>query len=231
MNRENTPKHVAIIPDGNRRWAKARGLKGIKGHVVATSPERIIAILDEAMRFGVKYFSLWGFSTENWNRSESEKIFLFKLIFKLVENLRDYAHKKQIRFRQIGRKDRLPKYLVDVMNKFEKETKEYSNLNIQLCLDYGGRDDIVRAINKLLKEGKKEIDEKEFAKYLDTAEIPDPELIIRTGGEFRLSGLFSFQSAYTELYFTKTHFPDFTPEDFREAIMDFSKRTRTYGGD
>ncbi|MBI2451941.1 di-trans,poly-cis-decaprenylcistransferase [Candidatus Pacearchaeota archaeon] len=225
------PIHVAIIPDGNRRWAKEKGFEGTKGHEVSTGKDRTIALFEEARKLGVKYVSIWGFSTENWNRSDMEKRFLFKLIKDWMEGLRDYAHDSKIRFRHLGRKDRLPKPLVDAIVKFERETEKYSDFNFQLCLDYGGRDEIVRAMQKIIREGGKEPGEEEFFKYLDTKEIPDPDMVIRTGGEKRLSGFMSFQSAYAELYFTEVYFPDFGPAELRKAVEEFSRRARRFGGD
>jgi len=182
------PKHLVIIPDGNRRWAKKRNLPEIMGHNVAGDSNNFLPLLEEAKKLGVKYFSFWGFSTENWKRGEEERDNIFNLILKNLKKMEKNFHKNKIRFRHFGRKDRLPKKLLKEIRKVEEATKNYDDFNIQLCVDYGGRDEILRAINQILKDGKKTINEKIFASYLDTAEIPDPDFIIRTSKEKRLSG-------------------------------------------
>ena len=227
----NIPVHVAIIPDGNRRWAKERGLEILRGVEKSAKFSNIISLLDEADRLGIKYLSLWGFSTENWNRSKTERDFIFELVFRSIENLKEYTKKKKIRFKHIGRKDRLPIKVIEALEDFEKNTKKNNGLNVQFLLDYGGRDEIVRAVNKILKEGKKEINDGDFKQYLDTRDIPDPELIIRTGGEKRLSGLMSYQNAYAELYFIDTYFPDFDASELKKAVEWFSSVQRKFGGD
>lgn len=230
MKSKNIPQHIAIIPDGNRRWAKNEGLESIAGHAKATEVENILSLLNETKKLGVKYISIWGFSTENWKRSKIEKNFLFRLIANLIDELKSYAIKNKIKFKHLGRKDRLPKELVAKLEKIERETKNFNELNVQICLDYGGRDEIVRAVKKIINSNVKEIDESTFSNHLDTAEIPEPDLIIRTGGEFRLSGFMPYQSTYSELYFTDTFFPDFNPEELRKAVEEFSRRKRNFGG-
>lgn len=226
----NVPQHVAIIPDGNRRWAKARGMEGFRGHKKAGQTESIIALCDEAWELGVKYVSFWGFSTENWKRDKQENDKLFDVLLKGVEAFLEYAHKNKVRFRHFGRRDRFPKNLVESLEKMEKETEKYSEYNVNLCLDYGGRDEILRAVNKLLKAKAKNVNEKQFAKVLDTQGVPEPDLIIRTSGEKRLSGFMPYQGIYAELIFIEKHFPDFKPQDVREAVEEFSRRKRTFGG-
>ena len=226
-----TPAHVAIIPDGNRRWAKEKGGEGIKGHEKAVETDRVIGLLGGAMKLEIKYFSLWAFSTENWKRNELEKKFLFQLLIKVIGNIKDYLIKNKIKFRHIGRKDRLPIDVIKVIADLEAKTKENQEFNFSLFLDYGGRDEIVRAVNKILKEGKKGVNEGEFERYLDTKDIPDPDLIIRTGGEQRLSGLMNYQNSYAELYFTDIYFPDFDAFELKKAVEWFSNIERRFGGD
>lgn len=228
---DKIPIHVAIIPDGNRRWAKAQGLAGSEGHKRAIEKEKLISLLNKAQEIGVKYLSLWGFSTENWKRGALEKQILFKIFIQVANDMKEYAHKNKIRFRHYGRKDRLPKKVVEKLKEFEEETKDYSNFHFQLCLDYGGRDEIIRAIQKIPKEEIQNMTEESFKKYLDQPEIPEAELIIRTSGEVRLSGFFLYECAYSELYFLEKHFPDFSPNDLEEAVKKFSKRNRRFGGD
>jgi len=231
MTKENKiPIHLSIIPDGNRRWAKAKGLLASEGHRRAGSYEHIKNLFDEVKKLGIKYLSFWGFSTDNWKRDKKEIEEIFKLVLKAIGEWRKEAFENKIRFRHFGRKDRLPKNLVDEIEKLEEETKGFENFNVNLCLDYGGRDEIVRAVNKILKSGKKEINEGEFMEYLDSAGIPEPDLIVRTSGEQRTSGFMPFQAAYAELYFADVHFPDFDACELGKAVEEFAKRKRRFGG-
>ncbi len=223
------PRHVAIIPDGNRRWAKFRGLQPQFGHYRAGSYSSIESLLKEAKRIGVEYVSIWGFSTENWKRSEEEKKAIFDMLLKGVERFMKFAKENKIRFRHVGRRDRLPENLINALERLENETKS-NEFNVLLCLDYGGRDEIIRAINSLLKSKKKKISEEDFLEHLDTFNMPDPDLIIRTSGEYRLSGFMPFQGIYAELYFTKVYFPEFGVVELREAIREYGRRKRRFGG-
>ena len=224
------PGHIAIIPDGNRRWASSKGLEGTFGHYKAGTYENLEEIFNEAKKLGVKYMTIWGFSTENWKRNDGEKESIFKLILSGVEKFIKDAEKNEIRFRHIGRKNRLPKKLLLELKKLEALTKNHDKFNVQLCLDYGGRDEIIRTINKAIKLKMKKIDEQTFSKLLDTNAIPDPDLIIRTAGEKRISGFMPFQSVYSEFYFSDLYFPDFTAKELRKAIQEYSKRIRKFGG-
>jgi len=227
--KSEVPNHVAIIPDGNRRWAKEKGYEGSFGHYKAGAYDNIEELFREAKDLGVGYMSIWGFSTENWKRNKKEIEAVFNVVLNGVEKFRKDAQKNKIRFRHIGRKDRLPKNLVLELKKLEEETKDYEDFNVQLCLDYGGRDEIVRAVNKILKSGKKEISEEDFVKNLDSDGIPDPDFIIRTSGENRMSGFMPYQGAYAELYFADVHFPDFGAKELRKAIKEFGDRQRRFG--
>ncbi len=223
------PLHVSIIPDGNRRWAKSKGLIASEGHRRAGSYEHMKDLFESARDMGIKYLSFWGFSTENWKRDKKEIDELFSLISKAVKEWRKEAAKNKIRFRHIGRRDRLPKEIVKELESLEEETKEFSDFNVQLCLDYGGRDEIIRAMNKIINSGIKEVDESSFSKFLDTDSVPEPDLVIRTSGEIRTSGFMPFQSVYSELYFTDLHFPDFDSCELRKAVEEFGKRKRNFG--
>ena len=223
------PKHVAIIPDGNRRWAKDKGLVKTAGHVKAGAYENIRTLLQEAKRLGVKYVSFWGFSTENWNREKKEVDAIVDVIAKGCDQLLKNIHEEKVGFRWVGRRDRVPKSLKEKFERLEKESEKYKEHFVLFCIDYGGRDEIVRAVNKVVESGEK-IDETCFVKFLDTSGIPDPELIIRTGGERRLSGFMPFQSTYAELYFTDIYFPDFDGKELRKAIGWFSNIDRRFGG-
>ncbi len=227
---KDTPRHIAVIPDGNRRWAKQKGLDELEGHKKAGAYENLKSLLDEARKLGVLYFTIWAFSTENWKRSKREVEELFKVITGLLEQIEGDLVRDKIRFRHIGRRDRLPEKLTLIIEHLEDATKEFNSFNLQICLDYGGRDEIVRAINKAIKSGTTEVLEEELANYLDSAGVPDPDLIIRTSGEYRMSGFMPFQSTYSEFYFTDVHFPDFGPAQLREAVDSFTKRKRRFGG-
>jgi len=223
------PKHVAIIPDGNRRWAKRKGFSSSKGVSVGGDYNHLKELFDEAHKLGIKYVSLWGFSTENWKRPNKEIKAVFDLVGKSIDRFTKDALKNKIKFRHLGRKDRLPKKVIEKIKILEDKTKEFDNFNVQICLDYGCKDEIVRAVNNVIKSGKNDIDEKTFSDYLDTSGIPDVDLIIRTSGEKRTSGFMGFQADYAEFYFTDKLFPDFNVKDFREAIRDFGRRKRNIG--
>ncbi len=228
MTGKKIPLHIGIIPDGNRRWALSKGMENIKGYskVDYTHIERLLL---EAKRLGSKYVSLWLFSTENWKRPKYEVNFLFDHFSKNLDLMLQGSLKNKIRIIHLGRKDRLPKKVVDGLNLLESETSKFEDFTALLCMDYGGRDEILRAINKLLKSGQSSINEESFKRYLDSSDIPDPDLVIRTSGEKRLSGFMPFQTTYSEFYFTDLHFPDFGVKELREAIEDYSKRKRNMG--
>lgn len=224
------PQHVVIVADGNRRWARSKGWKPWVGHQKAADYERVKPIYDECKNIGVKYLSAWVWSSENWDRAMDEQDAIFDVFRKWVKKSAEVFDEDEVRFRHIGRKDRIPEDVRKELEELEDRSKEHSNLNFQLCLDYGGRDEIVRAVNEMLDKGIPEISEESFSDYLDTAGIPDPDLVIRTSGEKRMSGIMPYQAAYAELYFTNVPFPDFGAEEFRRAILEYSGRTRRFGG-
>lgn len=226
---DNVPEHVAVIPDGNRRWAKHRGLEPHFGHYKSGSFANVEMLIKEAKKLGIKCFSIWGFSTENWKRNNKEKKAIFDLILSGIERFEKLAKKEGIVFKHVGRKDRLPKKLVNILRKLEKESLNNGDFRVELCLDYGGRDEIIRAVNKILMLKVKKINEKTFLEHLDANSEPD--LIIRTGGEKRISGFMPFQSTYAELYFTDVYFPEFGINELRNAIAEYERRQRRFGGD
>ncbi|MCW8965070.1 MAG: polyprenyl diphosphate synthase [Candidatus Pacearchaeota archaeon] len=226
----NVPNHVAIIPDGNRRWAEERGMEGYRGHEHAGRVESITALAEEVRKFGVKYVTFWGFSTENWKREKEENDKLLGVLLKGIEGFLEYAHENKVRFSHFGRRDRFSKEIVEALNRLESETKDYGDFNVALALDYGGRDEILRAVNKLLVLKAKKVSEEQFSKVLDTHDFPEPDLIVRTSGEKRLSGFLPWQGVYAELIFVDKYFPDFKPEDVDEVIREFSNRKRRFGG-
>lgn len=230
MTEQVIPRHVVLIPDGNRRWARSKGWLAYIGHRKAGSLERIVELFYASKQLGIQYLSVWGFSTENWERDSKEVDEIFKVLFKALHGLKDLMHKEHIRFRHFGRKDRLPKDLLAAMSDLEEDTKDYTALNFNLLLDYGGRTSLIEAVNRILSKGYTQITERELKENLETNTIPDPDLIIRTSGEQRTSGVYAFEGTYAELYFTEVLFPDFTPAEFTKAIDEFSKRVRRFGG-
>lgn len=228
------PGHVALIMDGNRRWAKLKGSSLYEGH--KRGEERLEPIVDTAMELGIKYLTFWAFSTENWHRSPSEVSFLLNLFRHKLEEKVDSFHKKNVRINVIGNLLMFPKDIQKKTAGWMEKTKNNKRITVNLALSYGGRDEILRAIEKLRANltfnpdfiGTK-LTQDEFANYLDTAGQPDPDLMIRTGGEKRLSGFLLWQSNYAELYFTDVYWPDFTPEEFKKALKEYDERQRRYG--
>ncbi|MEK6888943.1 MAG: polyprenyl diphosphate synthase [Nanoarchaeota archaeon] len=230
LKSKNVPVHVAIIPDGNRRWAKEKGMSSEIGHYKSASLTNIKSLVKEADKLGVRYLSVWGFSTENWKRSKQEIEAIFGLVRSALNELIEDTQTNNIKIRHIGRKDRLPKNLLKAIIDAEKRSEQNTGITLLVCLDYGGREELVKAVNELVKKGKKKISEEDILNELYTVGIPDVDFIIRTSGERRVSGFMPFQSVYAELYFTDKYFPDFSAEDLKKAIEDYSKRKRRFGG-
>ena len=230
----NVPQHVAIILDGNGRWAKSKGMPRNYGH--AQGSKNVERICEEAYRMGVKYLTVYAFSTENWNRPKDEVDALMKLLRNYMKTCLKTAAKNDMKVRVIGDKTGLDEDIRNRIAELEEATKDNGGLNFQIALNYGSRDEIVRAVRKVsedVKEGKvkpEDIDEKMFETYLDTHGIPDPDLMIRTSGELRLSNYLLWQLAYTEFYFTDIPWPDFTKEELSKAIEQYNRRDRRYGG-
>lgn len=228
------PAHIAIILDGNGRWAKAKGMPRNYGH--AQGSKNVERICEEAYRMGVKYLTVYAFSTENWNRPKDEVDALMKLLRNYMKTCLKTAAKNDMKVRVIGDKTGLDEDIRNRIAELEEATKDNGGLNFQIALNYGSRDEIVRAVRRVsedVKEGKVkpgDIDEKMFETYLDTHGIPDPDLMIRTSGELRLSNYLLWQLAYTEFYFTDIPWPDFTKEELSKAIEQYNRRDRRYGG-
>lgn len=222
------PGHVALIPDGNRRWAKEQGQAVHFGHYHAGSYAHLHSLFQVAREKGVHCLSLWGFSTENWNRPSIERKAIFSLIEKSLPALEQDAHQYKIRFMHVGRKDRLPRSLVKRLVHLEQVTAEYRVFTIVLCLDYGGVDEVVRAARSLQKQ-KKVITETSLFSALDTSGLPPVDMVIRTSGEQRTSGFMPLQAAYAELYFSEKYFPAFSAKDFEDALREYGKRQRRFG--
>lgn len=228
---DNLPHHIAIIPDGNRRWARERGLPAFEGHRRGFEAAR--KIVKYARDIGIHTLTLWAFSTENWTRTKDEVSYLMKLYAQMTDKFLDEAVKDEARIIHLGRKDGIPKFLLKRIKNVEEKTHNFKRNILNIALDYGGRDEILRAIKKLNDERitDSELTERQFEKFLDTAgqPYPNPDLIIRTSEEMRTSGLMIWQAAYSEYYFLKRHFPDLTEKDIDGAIEEFKKRQRRFG--
>lgn len=216
---------VGIIMDGNRRWAKARGLPKLEGH--RTGADKLKDTVRFVREHGIKHLAVYAFSTENWSREPAEVSYLMDLFRKLVQKEIKELGKEGVRVCFAGQRDRFSPDLQDSMDKSEEETEKNDAITLWICLSYGGRAEIAAAANAAAKSGK--ITEETLAKNLWTAEMPDPDIIIRTGGEKRLSGFLTWQSVYSELFFTDTLWPDFKEEEFNSILAEFAHRERRRG--
>lgn len=229
IDKANIPDHIAIIMDGNRRWAKKQGLNILKGHeyVVENVVENLIERCGE---LGIKYLTLWVFSTENWERDEKEVSGLMQLFRKALQTKVQRFIEKGARLKMIGNIARFPDDIQQGLRQAMKLSEKNDKITVTYALNYGGRDEIVRAINRLVSESAGEqVSESDVSASLDTAGMPDPDLIIRTGGAQRMSGFMPWQSVYSEYYFTETLMPEFGPKQLEEAIADYQKRQRRFG--
>ena len=230
----NIPQHIAIILDGNGRWAKKKGMPRNFGHTQGS--KNVERICEDAYKMGVKYLTVYAFSTENWKRPKEEVDALMNLLRNYMKTCLKTAEKNHMRVRVLGDKTALDDDIRNRIAELEEATKNNDGLNFQIALNYGSRDEMVRAMKKMsldIKDGKieaEQIDEKLFETYLDTHDIPDPDLMIRTSGEQRLSNYLLWQLAYSEFYFTDVLWPDFTKEDLAKAIEYYNGRDRRFGG-
>lgn len=228
------PQHVAIILDGNGRWAKSKGMPRNYGH--AQGSKNVERICEDAYKMGIKYLTVYAFSTENWSRPESEVSALMTLLRNYMKTCLKTAEKNRMKVRVIGDKTRLDEDIRIRIAELEKASKNNDGLNFTIAINYGSRDEITRGMRRMaqdIKDGKldpSDITESSIEGYLDTAGIPDPDLLIRTSGELRLSNFLLWQLAYTEFYFTETPWPDFTKEELEKAIAKYNSRDRRYGG-
>ena len=235
-NNSALPLHVSIIMDGNGRWAKERGKERVYGHFEGVSSVR--ACVEASVETGVKYLSLFAFSEENWNRPDDEVTTLMGLMVKAMADEMDSLDKNGVRFVVLGNRDRLDPALNETIDAGMKRTEKNETLVLIIFLSYSGKWDILQAAKKLAlelaadpekREGSDALSISDFDRYLVTAGVPDPDLIVRTSGEHRLSNYLLWQSAYSEFYFTETLWPDFRKEEFREALNSYAKRDRRYG--
>ena len=232
--KQNQVSHIAIIADGNGRWAKSRGLERLEGHRRGEENYEVISCAMQAL--GVEYFTIYGFSTENWMRPEQEVAGLVKMFIAHLRRYSRFSVEHNYRLRILGSRENLNPELLEEIERVEKLTANNTGLKIQIAFNYGGRDEMIRACRTIAErcaEGSiqsSDVDEKLVAGFLDTEDIPDPEIVIRTGGEKRLSNFLLWQLAYSELFFVDTYWPDFSPEELAKIIESFKKRDRRFGG-
>lgn len=232
------PQHIAFIMDGNGRWAKSKGKPRTFGHKQGS--ETLKQICKDSYNLGIKYVTVYAFSTENWKRSEDEVSFLMNLLRVYLKESIKNARENNMKVRVIGRRDDLDQDIIDSIEKMEEASKNFTGLVLTIALNYGGRDEIIRGFKQYMKdyEASKlplqtyidQLNENNFSDYLDTKDIPDPDLMIRTSGELRTSNFLPWQMAYTEYYFTDKHWPDFDRAELENAITYFIGRNRRFGG-
>ena len=223
------PAHVAIIMDGNGRWAAERGQPRSEGHRAGT--ENIRRVIESFVEHGIKYLTVFAFSTENWSRPENEVNTLLELLGEAIREETLQLHERGVRIRHLGRLDRLAPVLRDAIRSSVELTRDNSLLTLNVAFDYGGRDEILGAVRRIVRDGlsPEQVDEETFRRYLFTAHCPDPDLIIRTGGEQRISNFLLWQSAYSEFYHTCTLWPDLQPAELEQALDAYRTRQRRYG--
>jgi len=228
------PQHVAIILDGNGRWAKSKGMPRNYGHTMGA--KNVETVCKAAHDLGIKYVTMYAFSTENWNRPDSEVNALMKLLESYLKNCIKTADKNNMRVRVIGDTSRLTEKFRNQIAELEEASKKNDGLNLQIAINYGSRDEMIRAMKKMTEDVKagtistEDISESLYEEYLDTAGIPDPDLLIRTSGEQRLSNYLLWQLAYSEFYFTEVPWPDFGKDELEKAVEAYNKRDRRFGG-
>lgn len=229
MNSTIVPNHIAFIMDGNRRWAKERHLPLIAGH--HKGAERIEPLVAYAAKRGISYVTFWAFSSENWERGEKEVGFLMRVFREFIKSsVVNRMMEKGVRVKVIGDIDSFPEDIVRGVREIVERSKNNTTVTAVFALNYGGRKEILRAVNRIIKDRiKEEIDEEIFSSYLYTSDLPEPDMIVRTGGEKRISGFLPWQAVYSELYFTDKYWPDFDEKAFEEAIEEFGRRERRFG--
>jgi len=231
INPKKIPKHIGIIMDGNRRWAAQRGLTPMAGHKAGV--DALVKIVEHCLALKVKHLTIYALSTENWRKRAKEEVQgLFKLLTKIVDEKKEEYRQKGIKMTVLGNFQAFPRKVVRAIEKMLKIVKKHERLKVNIALNYGGRSEIIRAVKEIVDQGipAEKINEKVFGKFLYTNGEPDPDLLIRTGGEKRLSNFLLWQLSYSELYFTNTLWPDFSPAKLDKAILEYQKRSRRFGG-
>lgn len=221
--------HVAIIPDGNRRWATLHGVPPLQGHTAGA--QVMHKVVDYLAGRGIKYLTLWGFSTDNWKRSEQEVSDIFSLLAAWLDKDTPWAHKKGIRLRHLGRLHELPQGLRQAITRAVTLTQNNSGMTLNVAFNYGAKSEILDAVRQIIKQGipVEKVDENLFSRYLYTNTIPDVDLLIRTGGEYRSSNFMLWQAVYAEYYFTSVLWPDFNEQELERALASYSRRERRFG--
>ena len=227
---EKIPTHIAIIMDGNGRWALSRGLPRLAGHRAGT--ENLRRVIEACIEFGIRYLTIYAFSTENWGRPQEEVQGLMRILEDVIDRELQELHDQGVQLHHIGRLDRLNPVLREKVLHAVEFTRENTRLVLNVAFNYGGRDEIVCAVQRMIEEGVKpeNVSDEMISRYLFTAGVPDPDLIIRTSGELRGSNFLIWQGAYSEWYFTPTYWPDFDRDQLHAALQEFSQRSRRYGG-
>ncbi len=228
ISQNPVPTHVAMIMDGNGRWAKQKGLPRTSGHKEGLEVAK--RIIKAAGKIGIKYITLYTFSTENWKRTEEEVGYLMNLIATHLRAEFEFYKENQIKVQHIGNLKGLPPVVQKTINETINDCKDFSGITAVLAINYGGRDEILRAIKKIEEKKDSELNEENFSSYFDFPELPDVDLMIRTGGEKRLSNFLLWQNSYAELEFEDTLWPDYTENDFYNSILEYQKRNRRFGG-
>ncbi len=241
LDPQKLPEHVAIIMDGNRRWAREQGKPAAEGHRYVVD-NVIEPLVDHCIELGIPYLTLWAFSTENWDRDKAELQAMMKLFRYGLAKKVDRLHEKGVKLHVLGELDKFPEDIAQESRRMMELTEENSSITVTFALNYGGRDEMIRAANRYLTAKMEQLEnaaegeevefgffEEDFGQYLDTAEMPDPDLIIRPGGQLRLSGFMPWQAVYAELYFTDVLMPDFSTEQFDTALEDYQNRQRRFG--
>jgi undecaprenyl diphosphate synthase len=227
---DQLPQHVAIIMDGNGRWANERGLPRLLGHRAGT--DNVRTVLEASVEFGIRFLTIYAFSTENWNRPTDEVSGLFDIMAEVIRSETEELHRNGVCVKHVGRLEGLPPPLVDALREATALTHENNRLVLNVAFNYGGRAELVDAVRRIIQDkvACESVDEDLINKYLYSVGQPDPDLIIRTAGEMRLSNFLIWQSAYSEYYFTNTYWPDFGREEFRQALATYARRKRRFGG-
>jgi len=224
------PNHIAFIMDGNGRWAEKRGLPRLEGHSAGLETTR--SVIEHLSKYHIKYVTLYSFSTENWNRPKDEVAGLLNILERSIEKEVKELHKRGVRICHLGHLERLPQHLRQAIEKAVELTKNNTEITLSLAFDYGGRLEIIDAVRNIIADGisPKDINERLFNSYLYTADLPDVDLVVRTGGDLRISNFLLWQSAYSEYYFTSVLWPDFNTQELDKALIDYSQRQRRFGG-
>lgn len=231
----NLPQHIAVIMDGNRRWAKKRGLLALQGH--RKGIETVKTLLNNVLAYHIPYITLFSFSSENWRRSETEVSGLMELLKYFLKAELKTFHEKGIKLRFIGSRQNIAADIIDLFEQVEQETKNYDKLHLTIAFNYGGRAEITEATQKIaldIQQNKlkiEDITEDAFSGYLYTHDLPEPDLLLRTSGEIRISNFLLWQLAYSEMIFVDTPWPDFSKQDFEKVLEEYQKRIRRFGGD